>query len=125
MVEVKIEYPPKTAWWLINPTAKISITSQRNDGDPLHFSPIKLSTLPILYRGQHEDIQDRRVVEGVLRIVTLWVEIASILSQLFYSRDGVHSLYLSCHAWGSGSWAWSFTNHRCRGCVCTDGIKIL
>lgn len=87
LIEVKVEYPPTTARWLINPTAKVSITSQRNDDDPLHFSPIKLQTLPILYRKQREDILSRRGVEGVLRILTLSVAIACILSQLFYIRE--------------------------------------
>ncbi|CAL9195304.1 unnamed protein product [Musa hybrid cultivar] len=87
LVEVKVEYPPTTARWLMNPTAKFSINSQRNDDDPLHFSPIKLQTLPILYRGQREDILSRRGVEGILRILTLSMAIFSILSQLFYIRD--------------------------------------
>ncbi|KAF8406996.1 hypothetical protein HHK36_006117 [Tetracentron sinense] len=96
LIEVKVEYPPTTARWLINPTAKISITSQRNEDDPLHFSPINLQTLPILYRKQREDILSRRGVEGILRILTLSMAIACILSQLFYIRDKVDSVpYIS------------------------------
>ncbi|KAJ8643258.1 hypothetical protein MRB53_005006 [Persea americana] len=89
LIEAKVEYPPTTARWLMNPTAKISITSQRNDDDPLHFSPIKLSTLPILYRGQREDILSRKGVEGVLRILTLSLAIACIISQLLHIQDKV------------------------------------
>ncbi|ONK80795.1 uncharacterized protein A4U43_C01F21810 [Asparagus officinalis] len=86
LIEVKIEYPPTTARWLMNPTAKVLITSRRTEDDPLHFSQIKLQTLPILYREQREDILSRRGVEGFLRILTLSLVIACILSQLFYVR---------------------------------------
>ncbi|XP_008792134.2 uncharacterized protein LOC103708819 [Phoenix dactylifera] len=91
LIEVKVEYPPTTARWLINPTAKISIASQRNDDDPLHFNQINLQTLPILYREQRQDILSRRGVEGILRILTLSVAIICILSQLFYIRDNASS----------------------------------
>ncbi|XP_077225419.1 uncharacterized protein LOC143858612 [Tasmannia lanceolata] len=96
LIEVKVEYPPTTALWLMNPTVKISITSQRNEDDPLHFSPINLLTLPILYRRQREDILSRKGVEGILRILTLSVAIACIFSQLFYIRDKVDAVpYIS------------------------------
>ncbi|XP_010249931.1 PREDICTED: uncharacterized protein LOC104592322 [Nelumbo nucifera] len=95
-IEVKIEYPPTTALWLINPTAKISIASQRTEDDPLYFGPINLQTLPILYRKQREDILSRRGVEGILRILTLSLAIACILSQLIYIRDKVDAVpYIS------------------------------
>ncbi|XP_072985362.1 uncharacterized protein [Typha latifolia] len=89
LIEVKIEYPPVTARWLINPTAKIIITSQRNNDDPLHFSSIKLQTFPIMYQEQREDILSRRNVEGILRILTLSVAIACICGQLFYIRKNI------------------------------------
>ncbi|OVA06532.1 Protein of unknown function DUF2921 [Macleaya cordata] len=89
LIEVKLEYPPTTARWLMNPTAKISISSRRTEDDPLHFSPINLQTLPILYRKQREDILSRRGVEGILRILTLSLAITCILSQLFYIREKV------------------------------------
>ncbi|KAK9101863.1 hypothetical protein Sjap_019117 [Stephania japonica] len=96
LVEVKLEYPPKTARWLANPTAKISISSKRNDDDPLHFGPINLQTLPILYRKQREDILSRRGIEGFLRILTLSLAIGCISSQLLYIRDKVDDLpYMS------------------------------
>ncbi|PIN21136.1 hypothetical protein CDL12_06175 [Handroanthus impetiginosus] len=96
LVEVVIAYPPTTARWLVNPTATISISSQRNEDDPLYFVPIKLQTVPIMYRKQREDILSRRGVEGILRILTLSFAIACILSQLFYIRDNVESVpYIS------------------------------
>lgn len=92
LIEVVISYPPTTARWLVTPTAGISITSQRNDDDPLHFSPIKVKTLPIMYRKQREDVLSRRGVEGIFRILTLSLAISSILSQLLYIRDHSDSL---------------------------------
>lgn len=92
LIEVKVEYPPTTARWLINPTAKISIASQRNDDDPFHFSKINLQTLPILYREQRQDILSRRGVEGLLRILTLSIAVVCIVSQLFYIRDNTTSV---------------------------------
>ncbi|KAG0461508.1 hypothetical protein HPP92_021805 [Vanilla planifolia] len=83
-IEVKVEYPPTTARWLMIPTAKVCITSNRNDDDPLYFSSIELQTLPILYQRQREDILSRRGVEGVLCIITLSLAIACISSQLFH-----------------------------------------
>ncbi|KAJ4752285.1 hypothetical protein LUZ62_086690 [Rhynchospora pubera] len=87
LIEVKIAYPPTTARWLINPTAKISISSRRNEDDPLYFNTTDLQTLPILYREQREDILSRRSVEGILRILTLSLAIASIGSQLYYIKS--------------------------------------
>ncbi|MCL7044028.1 hypothetical protein MKW94_009224 [Papaver nudicaule] len=92
LIEVKLEYPPKTARWLINPTAKISVSSQRTEDDPLYFNPINLQTVPILYRRQREDILSRRGVEGILRVLTLSLAITCILCQLFYTRDKADSV---------------------------------
>ncbi|KAL8458113.1 hypothetical protein ACS0TY_035845 [Phlomoides rotata] len=96
LVDVIISYPPTTARWLVNPTARISIISHRTEDDPLFFFPIKLQTVPIMYRKQREDILSRRGVEGILRILTLSVAIACIFSQLFYIRDNIESVpYIS------------------------------
>ncbi|XP_021906577.1 LOW QUALITY PROTEIN: uncharacterized protein LOC110821156 [Carica papaya] len=92
LIEVIVAYPPLPAQWLVNPTARISITSQRNEDDPLYFSTIKLQTLPILYRKQREDILSRRGIEGILRILTLSFAIACISSQLFYMKHDSDSV---------------------------------
>lgn len=92
LIEVKVEYPPTMARWLVNPTAKVSITSQRTQDDPLHFRQIKLQTLPILYREQRDDMLSRRGVEATLRILTLSLAIACILSQLFYVGESISSI---------------------------------
>jgi len=81
-----VEYPPTTARWLINPTAKVRIASTRAAGDPLRFNATALQTLPILYREQRQDILSRRSVEGILRVATLAAAIAAELSQLMYIK---------------------------------------
>ncbi|KAJ6308770.1 hypothetical protein OIU76_018372 [Salix suchowensis] len=92
LIEAMVSYPPTKARWLVNPTARISISSQRSEDDPLYFSPVKLQTLPIMYRRQREDILSRSGVEGILRILTLSFAIACILSQLYYIQHGVDSV---------------------------------
>ncbi|KAJ4821951.1 hypothetical protein Tsubulata_045867 [Turnera subulata] len=91
-IEVVVSYPPTTTRWLVNPTARISISSQRNDDDPLRFNSTKLQTLPLVYKNQREDILSRRGVEGLLRILTLSFAIACISSQLFYIRHEADSI---------------------------------
>ncbi|CAK7356615.1 unnamed protein product [Dovyalis caffra] len=64
LIEVIVSYPPTTTRWLVNPTARISISSQRNADDPLYFSTVKLQTLPVMYRRQREDILSQRGLKG-------------------------------------------------------------
>ncbi|XP_065874205.1 uncharacterized protein [Euphorbia lathyris] len=92
LIEVIVSYPPTTSRWLVNPAARISISSQRTSDDPLYFRPVKLQTLPMMYRKQREDILSRRGVEGILRILTLSFAIACILSQLFYIKHDSDSV---------------------------------
>ncbi|KAB1218626.1 hypothetical protein CJ030_MR3G026506 [Morella rubra] len=91
LVEVVISYPSTTARWLVNPTASISISSKRNEDDPLHFGTIKLQTSPHMYRKQWEDVLSHRAVEGIIRILTLSLAIACILSQMFYIKHNLDS----------------------------------
>ncbi|XP_020183619.1 uncharacterized protein [Aegilops tauschii subsp. strangulata] len=85
-IEMRVDYPPTTAHWLINPTAKVHITSTRDAGDPLWFDATSLQTLPIMYREQRQDILSRRSVEGILRVATLATAIAAEFSQLMYIK---------------------------------------
>ncbi|KAF5808091.1 hypothetical protein HanRHA438_Chr04g0153041 [Helianthus annuus] len=91
LIEIVVSYPPTTTRWLVNPTATISISSQRNEYDPLFFKPVKLQTVPIMYRAQREDILSRQGVEGMLRVLTLSVAVGCILSQLFYIKENSDS----------------------------------
>lgn len=96
LIDVVVSYPPTTTRWLVNPTATISIESQRTDDDALLFNTIKLQTFPIIYRKQREDVLSHRGVEGILRIFTLSLAVGCILSQLFYIKNNVDSLpYIS------------------------------
>jgi len=92
LIEVVISYPPTTARWLANPSAKISISSNRAEDDPLYFKRLQLQTLPIIYRQQREEILSRRAFEGILRILTLSFAIACILSQVLYTQNNTDSL---------------------------------
>ncbi|KAF7079241.1 hypothetical protein CFC21_083500 [Triticum aestivum] len=85
-IEMRVDYPPTTAQWLINPAAKVHITSTRDAGDPLWFDATSLQTLPIMYREQRQDILSRRSVEGILRVATLATAIAAEFSQLMYIK---------------------------------------
>ncbi|XP_023004862.1 uncharacterized protein LOC111498040 [Cucurbita maxima] len=96
LIEVVVFYPPTTAPWFINPSAVISISSQRSEDDPFYFCPIKLETMPIMYRRQRQDILSRKIVEVILQILTLSVADACILSQIFYINDKRESVpYIS------------------------------
>uniref|UniRef100_A0A7N0RIA8 RING-type E3 ubiquitin transferase n=1 Tax=Kalanchoe fedtschenkoi TaxID=63787 RepID=A0A7N0RIA8_KALFE len=91
-IEVVVSYPPTTARWFMNPTAMISISSKRNEDDPLHFPGIKLQTFPLLYRMQREDILSRGGIEGILRVLTLTMTVTFVLSQLIYIRESMDSV---------------------------------
>ncbi|KAK1281921.1 hypothetical protein QJS10_CPB22g01018 [Acorus calamus] len=96
LIQVKVEYPPKNVWSFIIPTAKVSITSQRNKDDPLYFHQIKFETAPILYQNQRLDIISQRAIKSFLRLIALSVAAASILGQLFYIRATPNSVpYIS------------------------------
>ncbi|CAI9267479.1 unnamed protein product [Lactuca saligna] len=90
LIEVVISYPPTATRWMVNPTARISISSQRNEFDPLFFKPVNLQTVPIMYRAQREDILSRRGVEGILQLLTLSVAIGFILTELFYIKENAN-----------------------------------
>ncbi|KAG7025757.1 hypothetical protein SDJN02_12255, partial [Cucurbita argyrosperma subsp. argyrosperma] len=108
LIEVIVSYPPTTAPWFINPSAVISISSQRTEDDPFYFSPIKLETMPIMYRRQRQYILSRKIVEVILQILTLSVANACILSQIFYMNDKRESVpYISLVTLGVQSLGYS------------------
>ncbi|CAK9154437.1 unnamed protein product [Ilex paraguariensis] len=96
LIRVKIEYPAETMRWLMNPTATITITSQRNEDDPLHFTAINLRTFMLPYDKYEQNGVFRRAFEEILRNVMLLVAIAFILSQLFYAKKDMDAIpYIS------------------------------
>ncbi|KAF5739123.1 hypothetical protein HS088_TW12G00322 [Tripterygium wilfordii] len=92
LINVVVAYPPTTARLFVNPKARISISSQRTEDDPLYFKTINLQTFPIMYRKQREDILSHRGVEGILRTLTLSFAIACISSQLFHIKHNLDSV---------------------------------
>ncbi|KAL7619113.1 hypothetical protein Lser_V15G01318 [Lactuca serriola] len=92
-IEVVVSYPPTTNLWFVNPTASVSIASQRNQHDPLFFRSIKLQTVLLIFQQQHADISSSsRGVEGTLQVLTPLVGICCILSQLFYMKQNLDSV---------------------------------
>ncbi|KAA8541861.1 hypothetical protein F0562_023013 [Nyssa sinensis] len=86
LIQVKIEYSSRTVRWLVNPTAKVSIASQRNEDDPLYFGPINLRTFSIPHKDNSREIIFRQNFEAIYRILMLLASIACVQSQLFYIR---------------------------------------
>lgn len=89
LIEVKVEYSSKTARWLMNPNAKVSIASQRKKEDPLFFSPISLTTVLIPYKDNSREIIFRQSFEAGFRILMLLASIACVFGQLFYVNNKV------------------------------------
>ncbi|KAI3781872.1 hypothetical protein L2E82_11900 [Cichorium intybus] len=82
LIEVGIEYSSLNTRWLINPTAKITIASQRNEDDNYHFKPVRLQTFMIRDKNHEKDVIFREILEGYLRVLLLLVFIAHILNQM-------------------------------------------
>ncbi|KAM0944839.1 hypothetical protein DsansV1_C11g0113181 [Dioscorea sansibarensis] len=102
LIEVSIEYPPTNAMWLINPTAKVLITSQRKHADTLYFDQIKFKTLSIVYQKQWKEMHFWSDFEVVLQIFSLSVVIFCILSQLIYVKKNTNKAsYVSLVMLGS------------------------
>ncbi|XP_023762149.1 uncharacterized protein LOC111910542 [Lactuca sativa] len=94
LIEVVVSYPPTTNRWLVNPTPRISIASQRNNLDPLFFTPINLQTVQLTYQDQREDISSsNRGGQGTLQVLTSLIGICCILSQLFYIKQNLDSVH--------------------------------
>ena len=92
LIEVTVEYSSKTTRWLRNPTAKVSITSQRNVEDTLYFSPISIQTFLIPYSDNSKEFIFRLNLEESLRMLVLSASIACIYSQLFFIEKKVDAI---------------------------------
>ncbi|KAL8237032.1 hypothetical protein R6Q59_018113 [Mikania micrantha] len=82
LIEVTIEYSPLNTRWLINPTAKITITSQRNENDTYNFNSIRLKTFMIPDKHHEQNVIFRNIFEGYFRVFLLLMCIALILNQI-------------------------------------------
>ncbi|KAJ7569557.1 hypothetical protein O6H91_01G083800 [Diphasiastrum complanatum] len=86
-VEVVVQFPPKNAQWLVNPTVSLTITSRRTEDDPFFSPQVSLQTFPILYQEQRKEIISRKSLEGGLSLLTLSLIVACIACQLIYIRN--------------------------------------
>ncbi|KAL9680922.1 hypothetical protein QQ045_012703 [Rhodiola kirilowii] len=84
LIEVTLQYPSKTARWLMDPAVKLSITSQRSQEDPLYFNSINLRMVDT--RRDVWDVLFRKAAEGILRIVILLGMITVFLSQILHIK---------------------------------------
>ena len=86
LIEVKIQYPPINLLWWKNPTAKITISRQRQEDDPLHFSMISLHAHLTHYQDNFQTVTNRAYFEAILCILLLAGSNAIISNQLLYMK---------------------------------------
>ncbi|OMO57882.1 hypothetical protein COLO4_35012 [Corchorus olitorius] len=87
LIEVKIDYPAKIFQWIKNnPSAKITIRSQRMKDDPLYFSLISLDALLTNYYDYFGTAANQEYIQVILCILMLVGSIAIIWSQLLYMK---------------------------------------
>lgn len=89
-VEVKVKYPPRNAWWLLNPNVKISVSSKRSKKDPLYLSPTTFNTFLLSYQKKLNDVLFRKVFEEMLRVLMLTVAVLCTLSQMRVISQLIH-----------------------------------
>ncbi|CAI0389695.1 unnamed protein product [Linum tenue] len=82
--EIRVEYPSTNIRWMLNPKARISIHSRRDSSDPFHFPSISLTTHPIPYMNEHDDMRYRATFETTLRVLMLTSAVVLILRQVSY-----------------------------------------
>ncbi|KAK8660545.1 hypothetical protein V6N13_051467 [Hibiscus sabdariffa] len=86
LISVKIQYPPVNLQWWQKPIAKITISSQRKENDPLYFSLISIHARLNNYPDSFEAIADRAFLEAIVGILLLTVSITLIWNQLSYMK---------------------------------------
>ncbi|OMO57956.1 hypothetical protein COLO4_34971 [Corchorus olitorius] len=86
LIEVKIQYPAKNFQWRKHPSSKITISSQRQESDPLYFSLISLDAIVTHYPIYFGTFANREFFEGIVCILLIAGSIAIIWSQLSYMK---------------------------------------
>ncbi|GMI94787.1 hypothetical protein like AT1G52780 [Hibiscus trionum] len=86
LISVKIQYPPVNLQWWQKPIAKIAISSQRKEDDPLYFSSINIHARLASYPDYFDATADRAYLEVIVGIILLTVSIALIRNQLSYMK---------------------------------------
>lgn len=92
LIELTVEYSSENTRWLKNPTAKVSIASQRTMEDPLYFRPIRLNTFLIPYADNSDEVRFRRHFEELLRVLVLLGSVICLLSQVWYIEKKVNAV---------------------------------
>ncbi|CAI0389756.1 unnamed protein product [Linum tenue] len=82
--EIRVEYPSTNTRWMLNPKARISIHSRRDSSDPFYFPSISLTTHPIPYMNEHDDMRYRATFETTLHVLMLTSAVVLILRQVSY-----------------------------------------
>lgn len=96
LTDIKVQYSPKNARWLLNPNIKVSINSRRRKEDHLYFHPISINTFVLSYQKKIQDMIIRKGVEDVLRIVLLICSILCIQGQTCCAESRDHpTAYIS------------------------------
>ncbi|KAJ9548691.1 hypothetical protein OSB04_021234 [Centaurea solstitialis] len=97
-IEVTIVYSPQNTRWLINPTATITIASQRNETDVYYFRPVHLRTMAAftLHDRNHEkNVIFRKIFEGYFRVFLILATVAHILNQMKKMKTSQELVYIS------------------------------
>ncbi|CAO2037879.1 unnamed protein product [Urochloa humidicola] len=89
-IEVTVEYPPTTMRWLINPVAKVTVGSTRDNEDPLHFARTELQSAPFLYRDMRDELSET-AREDFLCVAVLSATVAAAAGQLRHMNINSHA----------------------------------
>ncbi|GLJ20198.1 hypothetical protein SUGI_0366610 [Cryptomeria japonica] len=90
-IELKLQYPPTNFKLLIDRSVKVSIRSNRTESDSLYFKPVQFHTAQILYIGETAEAIPHRILEPVLKILSLYLATVCIASQLVYIRHNAQA----------------------------------
>ncbi|OMO57950.1 hypothetical protein COLO4_34965 [Corchorus olitorius] len=90
LIEVKIQYPAKNAQWKKHPSAEITISSQRQEEDPLYFHLISLDA--DLTSPGYETAINQKYLEVIICMLMLAASIAIIWSQLLYMKANANTV---------------------------------
>lgn len=98
LIEVKVEYPPIFNLLHLNQKLKITIKSQREKHDSLHFSPVIIQTQSFTYRRRIANEQLFKKYEIYLRFTLLILALFCVTYQLRYmttAQGETSSSYIS------------------------------
>ncbi|KAL3532401.1 hypothetical protein ACH5RR_005922 [Cinchona calisaya] len=98
LIEIKVDYSPENAVWLLNPKVKFSLNSKRSKKDPFHLHPVKFSSFLTSCPQRFNEVMllTRKGFEDGLRILLLAAAILCIRGQVRYTKNQGHpTAYIS------------------------------